>query len=252
MLDAAFGILMMLMLAGLITTTAGTALAASDEAAPQTYGDDGDPLEPLNRVLFTIHDGIDVVALRPIAYVYKNTVPEVGRTSVSNFLSHVATPITLVNALLQGDMAAMENTLVRFLLNTIGGYGGLDDIAARMGYEPRYEDFGQTLAIWGVGAGPYVFLPLIGPVTLRHGVGRIVDIAASPWTWLLYHEPFYVAAIPAGVTLLSARAENLEALDNLRETSPDYYASIRNLYFQNRNYEINNGDTLDELDEIPR
>lgn len=243
---------MVMIVATALTTSPRMAQAASaDEDAGATYGEGSDPLEGLNRVLFTIHDGIDIVALRPISIVYNAVLPTIARNSVRNFLSHIASPITLLNDLLQGDLLRAENTIVRFFLNTIGGYGGLDDIASRMGHDAHYEDFGQTLAVWGIGSGPYVFIPLIGPVTLRHGVGRLVDIVASPWTWLLYQEPLPIAVIPAGITLLSARAENVEALDNLRETSPDYYASIRNLYFQNRNYEISNGENLDELEDIP-
>ncbi len=253
--------LQIVLFAGLVSAVlmAGGLFATTHPAAAQTpatetgslYGEDSDPLEPVNRVLFAIHDGVDIVALRPVAYIYNRAFPQFVRNGVSNFLSNLASPITFVNDILQGEIDRAGTTLVRFLINTTVGFGGVGDAAAMMGHAPHYEDFGQTMAVWGIGTGPYLFVPIIGPTTLRHAVGRVVDTALSPWTWLLYNEPTYIALIPAGVTLLSARSENLEALDNLRETSPDYYASIRNLYFQNRNYEINNGNTLEDLEDIP-
>lgn len=211
-----------------------------------------DPLEPINRVIFAINDGIDFILIRPVAFVYRIVLPKIVRRSIGNFLSNVATPITLANDILQWEWERAENTFVRFLINTTGGLGGLDDLAARAGYPRHFEDFGQTLAVYGAPSGPYVVLPLLGPSTPRHIVGRVADIFVNPWTYILYDEQFYVRLIPSGVELINTRADNLETLDAIRSTSTDYYSSIKSIYWQNRQSEIANGRIIvDELPEIP-
>ena len=211
-----------------------------------------DPLEPVNRVVFAVNDGLDLVIIRPIATVYKAILPTFVRRGIGNFLSNVATPITLANDLLQGEWLRAENTMVRFMLNTTAGLGGLNDVAKHVGYERHTEDFGQTLAVYGVPSGPYIVLPILGPATPRHAVGRVVDTFANPWFWLLADEETIVRLTPGAVSVVNARAESLESLDAIRETSPDYYVSIRSLYTQSREAEIRNGQDNDEdLPDIP-
>ncbi len=206
-----------------------------------------DPLEPVNRAIFAVNDGLDIVVIRPIAEVYRTLLPSFLRRGIGNFLANVATPVTLANDFLQGDLQRAETTMVRFMLNTTAGLGGLNDIAADAGYAKHTEDFGQTLATWGLPSGPYLVLPVLGPSTPRHAVGRVVDMFANPWFWLLADEDIYTRLAPTAVTVINARSELIEELDTVRETSPDYYEAIKNLYVQNRLSEISNGETSDDL-----
>lgn len=211
-----------------------------------------DPLEPVNRAIFAVNDGIDLVIIRPIAEIYRTILPGFLRRGVGNFLANVATPVTLANDFLQGDLKRAENTMVRFMLNTTAGFGGLNDIAGEMGYEKHTEDFGQTLATWGLPSGPYIVLPILGPSTPRHAVGRVVDLFANPWFWLLADEDIYTRLAPTAVTVVNARSELIDELDSVRETSPDYYEAIKNIYVQNRLNEIANGEVSDDvMPDIP-
>lgn len=224
------------------------------QAAPATDMSEAesDPLEDFNRAMFAIHEGIDAVALRPISVVYNAVLPEFVRDGITNILANVASPISFANAILQGEPELAVTVVERFLINSTLGLGGIVDAAAAGGKVARYEDFGQTMAIAGVESGPYIFLPILGPGTPRHLIGRIVDAAMSPWTWIFWTAPLHHSLTPAEATLISARANADEALTSLAETSPDLYASIRSLYLQSRVSAINNGDVdVDELPDIP-
>lgn len=211
-----------------------------------------DPFEPINRVMFAINDGLDIIILRPAALIYKTVLPAVVRRSIGNFLANVATPITLANDLLQGEMDRAENTLVRFFVNSTVGVGGLLDVAEQVGYPAHFEDFGQTLAVYGAPSGPYLVLPVLGPATPRHIVGRVADTFVNPWTYILWNEDFLIQAIPPGVGFINTRADNLETLDAIRATTSDYYASFKSIYWQNRTSEIANGRVvIDDLPDIP-
>lgn len=211
-----------------------------------------DPLEGINRVVFAVNDGLDFLIIRPIAEIYRAVLPSFVRRGVGNFLANVATPITLANDLLQGEWTRAETTMVRFMLNSTAGLGGLDDIAERVGYVRHTEDFGQTLAVYGVPSGPYLVLPIIGPSNPRDAVGLVVDLLADPWFWVLADEDIYTRLAPTATRIVHARSNAIESLDAIRETSPDYYASMRSLYNQNRQSEINNGTVdVDSLPEIP-
>ena len=211
-----------------------------------------DPFEPLNRVMFGINHTVDILVLRPVAVGYRVFVPPEARRGVSNFLAHAYSPVTFANAILQGNMERAENTWVRFWINTFAGFGGLDDVAARTGWPRYYEDFGQTLAVWGAPSGPYLVVPIIGPATPRHLVGRAVDALANPWTWILWDNNLWESASPTFADGVSTREENIETLDGIRQSSPDYYTTIRSLYHQRRLTEINNGAIVEEdLPDIP-
>lgn len=245
----------------IIPTNAGQYMSSTDASAQpvnivpaqaRPLDEFNDPFEPVNRAVFAVNDGLDKVVIRPIATVYKAVLPTFVRRGIGNFLSNAATPITLANDVLQGEWLRAENTIVRFMLNTTAGVGGLTDVAKHVGYERHYEDFGQTLAVYGVPSGPYVVLPIFGPSTPRHVVGRAVDTFANPWTWLLADEETLVQLAPAAFSVVNARAESLDSLDAIRETSPDYYVSIRSLYTQSRESEIRNGEDSDQdFPDIP-
>ena len=140
--------------------------------------DEQDPYENLNRVVFNISDSLDESFLKPTAKVYRNYTPLFIKDSLTNFFYNLAEIDTVINQLLQGKPKLAAQDSLRFLINSTIGFGGIFDIASRIGFERHDEDFGQTLGYWGVPAGPYVFLPLIGPSTIR-------DSFSKPTSWFL-------------------------------------------------------------------
>lgn len=234
----------------------GAALALSLWTAPVPAQDDeNDPLEPVNRAIYNVNWLLDGLFLEPAARIYRMVTPQFVRTGVSNFLANLSTPVVLVNDLLQGEPKRAELTLGRFMFNTIMGAGGLIDIGGMLGMPERHsEDFGQTLAVYGVGSGPYLMLPLLGPSNARDTFGRVVDLAMDPLTVIGFVD--FGVAVPAeidlgraGATALSVRERNIENIEELRRTSIDEYAAVRTLYRQLRASEIRNGAPA-HLDEI--
>ncbi|MGI9509071.1 MAG: MlaA family lipoprotein [Geminicoccaceae bacterium] len=212
-------------------------------AQPKT----GDPLETFNRGSFEVNLFLDRLLLRPLAETYRLVTPSFFRTGVSNFLYNLKTPVTVANSFLQGEPHRATETLGRFMFNTILGFGGLVDIGGMLGMPERHtEDFGQTLAVYGVGSGPYLMLPLLGPSNPRDLTGMVVDFVFDPLTFLA---PTDVALARRGVAVLSFREENIETIDELERTSIDFYAATRTLAQQYRASEIRNGAPA-PLDDI--
>ncbi|MCW9032843.1 MAG: VacJ family lipoprotein [Alphaproteobacteria bacterium] len=219
---------------------------ATDNIAEQNQESeiDVDPLEGFNRVMFQVNLALDTLFLRPAAEMYTKLLPPIFQTGIRNFLRNLRAPIVLANDLLQGDFDRAGDTTARFLINTTVGIGGLRDQAGDWGYLYHSEDFGQTAAVWGVGSGAYLVLPIIGPTTPRDGIGRVVEYFADPfnnWAWNQDHDSY--PTIRGALTATEARAANMETLDDLQRTSLDYYATIRSLYLQRRANEIRNGET---------
>ena len=206
-----------------------------------------DPLEPLNRVVFAVNIEADRYILKPVAYVYKEAVPRPIRKMMGNFLDNLRTPLTFLNALLQGDTDHAGTAFLRFTTNSAFGFAGLADVAAEMGFVRRDEDFGQTLAVWGVAEGPYLMLPLLGPSNARDAAGRVGDYFGDPFTYLRF-EKFSYARF--GAKFVDVRARNYELLNDLERSSVDFYAAIRSLYRQNRRDAIANGAEA-ELPPLP-
>jgi phospholipid-binding lipoprotein MlaA len=167
------------------------------------------------------------------------------QTGVDNFLRNLNSPVILANDLLQGEFERASKTVARFVVNTIGGVGGLYDLAAELGVESHSEDFGQTLAVWGVPEGPYLVLPILGPSNPRDAVGRAVDtFVFDPISWWVRANPddrqvWNFARF--GLTAVNARAQNYDELEDIRRTSLDPYATIRSLHQQFRRGQINQG-----------
>jgi phospholipid-binding lipoprotein MlaA len=200
---------------------------------------ENDPLEPFNRAMFQVNHFLDRLLLKPIAILYRDATPQFMRTGVTNFLANLSTPVVLANAILQGNAKESELTLGRFMLNTILGVGGLVDVGGMVGMpERRSEDFGQTLAVYRVGSGPYLMLPLLGPSNPRDAVGRVVDIAFDP---LFFLAPAPVTYSRFGVQTVNTREQNIENFDELERSSLDLYAAVRTLSRQLRANEIRNG-----------
>jgi len=209
-----------------------------------------DPLEPVNRLFFGLNEGLDFLIIRPIAIVYRGILPKPVRIGVGNALRNAASPVILANDILQGaDGKRIEATVVRFMLNSTIGVGGLIDVGSYVGLDFHREDFGQTLATWGVGPGPYMVAPILGPGNPRDFIGVVVDTAINPMTWLLADEKFWIRMAPSAAEMISTREVALDDVDALRKTSPDFYVTVRQLYTEKRKTDIANGDV--GLDPIP-
>ena len=206
------------------------------------YLETRDPLEPYNRAIFQFNEAADKVVLRPLAVGYSTVVPKGVRIGIHNFLTHLKSPITILNALLQGEGVRARDTFGRFLTNTILGLGGFIDVASDAGIPQHYEDLGQTLAVWGVEPGPYLVMPLMGPADLRHWVGFGIDSAINPSGYYIRKEyGMEGAGISAGLSAIDWRSANLKTIDELRNSSLDFYATVRSGYRQRRAHEIRNG-----------
>lgn len=208
-----------------------------------------DPFERFNRAMFNTTLRFDRFVLRPTALVYRAVFPEPIRDGVRNFLNNLDSPIIFTNDLLQGELARAKVTLVRTVVNTTVGIGGLFDVADRWGFPRHREDFGQTLATLGIGEGPYLFIPLFGPANPRDLFGYGTDLFFQPLTYVQWGDEWYVPYARSGVDLIDLRARNIETLDEIEQTSLDYYASVRSLYRQSRNNEINNGASA--VEDLP-
>jgi phospholipid-binding lipoprotein MlaA len=208
-----------------------------------------DPFEGFNRVSFDTTLALDRAILRPTALAYRQVFPAFLRDSVRNFLNNLDSPIILANDVLQGEVNRAGDTLIRVGVNSTLGLGGLVDVAKRWGYMRHSEDFGQTLAVYGVGEGPYLFVPLLGPGNPRDVVGWGVDLAFDPLTYAQWREKTLWQFGRTGVDFVDLRARNIETLDEIEKTSLDFYASVRSLYRQSRNNEIRNGAT--EVQDLP-
>jgi phospholipid-binding lipoprotein MlaA len=192
--------------------------------------------------LFELHQVIDHFLLKPVAFTYTMLVPDPLRTGVRNALHNLKAPVYLANDLLQGETGRAGETAQRFAINSTIGVLGLYDAADKwFGIRPHTEDFGQTLAVWGVNEGPYLFIPVIGPSNPRDLGGLVVDSAADPLNWYLHNtdRDGWVIARTV-VSGIDTRAELLETLDNLERTSLDYYVTLRSVYRQRRADEISN------------
>jgi len=216
----------------------------TDRDALAEFNANNDPAEPFNRVVFAVNQGLDTVLVRPATMAYRTLVPSPARTGLRNALRNIRTPVILLNDMLQGQPQHAGNTLGRFVVNTTLGLGGLIDVADWYWGVPFHnEDFGQTLASWGVGEGPYLVLPLLGPSNPRDTLGFAVDIASQPLTWLgSGFEVNLLSGLRTGLGLLDAREAVQDTLDEVNRTSLDPYATLRSGYRQGRNAAIANRD----------
>jgi phospholipid-binding lipoprotein MlaA len=221
---------------------AGCATTGEDRLAER------DPLEGFNRGVWAVNRGVDTVVLKPVSTVYRTVTPKPARRGLSAILANLAEPFSFVNNLLQGKPDRAFNNLGRFVVNSTIGVGGLADHATGFGMKPTPEDFGQTLATWGVNGGPYLVLPILGPSTLRDGVGSGVAQFADPYRVCL--RECGIASSSArlaatGVEIAVTRADLTEAgADTFLDTSLDPYATARSAYLQRRRAQI-----LDREDE---
>lgn len=204
--------------------------------------DEADPWQGFNRAMFAFNDVTDRFLLKPLAKGYVFVTPGFVRKGVNNVFDNVMEVPTVLNDVLQGKGKQAANDTGRFLVNSTVGLAGLFDVAQHMGMKPNDgEDFGQTLAVWGVGQGPYLVLPFLGPSTVRDTVAIPVNVYSDPRTYI-DHVP--TRNVVSGVSLLSTRA-NL--LDLERHITGDRYTFIRDAYLQRRQFLINDGEVEDDF-----
>lgn len=232
----------------IMTAVCAVGLSACASTSQTTASADGevevyDPMENMNRGVFAFNDAVDDAFLKPVAKGYRAVVPKPIRSGMRNFLNNLRSPIVFANQVLQGDLPGAGNALARAAINTTVGVGGLFDVAATGGIKDEPEDFGQTLAVWGVGHGPYMVIPLLGPSSLRDGTGMLVDSFADPVRLYLFNtgrESVHYVRI--GLSALDKREELLDVLEDLEKNSFDYYAAMRSAYIQRRDAMVNDQD----------
>ncbi|WCT74240.1 VacJ family lipoprotein [Sphingomonas naphthae] len=200
-----------------------------------------DPLEKFNRGVWGVNQAADKVLIKPVTSVYRAVAPKVARQGVSNAFSNLSEPWSFINNVLQGKPDRAVRTLGRFVINTTIGIGGLFDHASKMGLKPAREDLGQTLAVWGANGGPYLVLPLLGPSTMRDGIGSGVAFFADPFVIALNNSGLTRTQRLAvrAVQIISARSDLIESGgDAFLQSSLDPYAAARSAYLQGRRAQI--------------
>lgn len=204
-----------------------------------------DRFERFNRGVYKFNDGLDRAVAKPVARAYVKVTPRPIRTGVSNFLSNLESPITIVNELLQGKLKSMGIDTARLVINTTIGIGGLFDPATKMGLQAGDEDFGQTLGKWGVSSGPYLMLPIFGPSSVRDGFGRVPDTFLNP---RYYIEDDWTRYGLTALDFVDTRAGLLQT-DDVLQRAFDPYAFIRNAYLQRRQFQVYDGNPPEEAEE---
>lgn len=199
-----------------------------------------DPFEPVNRVVFRFNDTLDTYALKPLAQGYQKVTPDYVEQRVSNVFANFGDVVNLANGLLQGKLHDAGVDASRVLFNTTFGVFGLFDVATLMGLPRHDEDFGQTLGAWGLGSGPYLVLPFLGPSSARDAVGRVPDSFLQPYPYMDV-APRNVAF---GLDTLDTRARLLSAEKMI---TGDKYVFVRNAYLQNREYRTQDGEVIDDF-----
>ncbi len=226
----------------LLTVSVGFLVAPPSARAENS--DISDPFESYNRAIFSFNDKLDRHVVEPIARGYRAVVPKPVRTGAHNVLTNLKSPLTIGNNLLQGDLSGAGDSTVRMIVNTLLGIGGIFDLAGSEGIKDQPEDFGQTLAVWGVGHGPYIVPPLLPPASLRDHTGALVDMYADPVRlWLHNTDEDHWSYFRTGFGLLDTRTQLIDTLSELRRGSVDYYATIRSAYVQRRSALIKDLDS---------
>lgn len=221
---------------------------AEDKEAVAEWEQLNDPLEPMNRAVFDFNDAVDKALLKPLAQGYRAVVPAYGRERVRDVLNNLRAPIVFANDVLQGDPDRAMATLMRFAFNTGFGIGGLFDLATPGGIPYHDEDFGQTFAVWGIGEGPYLVLPILGPSNPRDTAGLATEWLADPFNiWMDNTGRDWVVWTRTGVAGVDKREAYLDTFDEIERSSLDYYAAMRSLYRQRRVVDIKNGSGADKV-----
>ncbi len=212
------------------------------------FAEEVDPFEEANRVVYDFNETIDDNLLEPISRAYKDNMPDFVQDRVSDFFGNLRDVTTLANQILQFKPTESATTLSRIVINSTIGLAGLFDVASDMELITDSEDFGQTMALWGVGEGPYVVIPLLGPSTVRDGAGLYVDLTSDANLVNEMNDVGFVSA--SAINIIDKRVELLPATD-LLDKSDDPYITMRSSYLQKRKFDIFDGNPpIEEDDEF--
>ncbi|HEY0182238.1 MAG TPA: MlaA family lipoprotein [Rhodopila sp.] len=206
---------------------------ASDPEALADFRATNDPLEPTNRVVYSINNGLDTVILRPAALAYRAVLPQPARNSIHNALGNMGAPVKLVNDMLEGKPRRAGDTAMRFLINTSVGVLGLFDVATDWGYPDHDASFGLTFALWDVPEGPYLFLPILGPSNPRDTLGYGLDVTSNPLIWI--GQGAAVEALQASRIVIGGvdqRDRTDSFIETTKATAVDPYGTFRSVYRQ--------------------
>jgi phospholipid-binding lipoprotein MlaA len=230
-----------------LSAMAAATMSACVTLPPNKPRSPADPWESWNRGVYGFNNVLDRAIARPVATAYVKVVPQPIRTGVTNFFDNLDSPTHMVNDALQGKFLAALNDLGRFLLNSTVGIGGILDPATPAGLDRNNEDFGQTLGKWGVHAGPYIVLPVLGPSDLRDAPGRFVDSYTNPRQYIRNPWVKYGLYVPD----FTDRRAALLPLDDTLKNAYDPYVLVRDAYLQRRAYLVSDGKITEEPLEDP-
>lgn len=243
-----FTFLISIVLVSTLSACSNTAndLAGASQETPDSF-------EGFNRKVFAFNEGVDKLIIKPAAKVYKKVTPEPIDNNIDNFFANLYDVNNAFNNILQGKFSLGINDLERFVINSTIGFGGLVDIASNSGLAKHNEDFGQTLATWGVGSGPYIVLPFYGPSTVRDGISRLTVDRATDLT----NHSEHVLPLTALFTV-QERADFFNEEEILNSISDDKYSALRDGWLDNRAFLIRDGeidesaesDLIDELENL--
>jgi phospholipid-binding lipoprotein MlaA len=227
-----------LVLGAAVALAAPLACAETTQSETASPPSSNDPLEPFNRKVFWFNDKLDTYVLKPVATGYDRVVPHVVQRSVRNFFDNLRFPVFALNDLLQAKPKAAARDVGRFAVNTTVGVAGFFDPASRFGLERHWEDFGQTLGVWGLGPGPYLVLPILGPSSPRDTTGLVVDYFFSVVPLFVPAEYLWSARV---VDTVNSRSLALGTVEEARAAALDFYSSVRSAYFEHRRAQVNDG-----------
>ena len=201
-----------------------------------------DPLESFNRAIFSFNNIADKTILEPVAKGYKK-LPSPIQSGIGNFLNNLKLPLVVVNQILQGQGKNAAESSGRFIVNSTAGLFGLIDVAEKIGLEQKQEDFGQTLATWGVGDGFYIVLPIFGPSNIRDTAGMVLTYITDPVNaYAVTQDEAWILPIRTTTNAIDQRSKIIDEVNALRDNSIDFYAAVRSSYYQNRKAAIINND----------
>ena len=231
---------------------AGLAVAILMHSSMSLAQEENDPLEPVNRVVFRFNRVVDQNVLKPVSDFYGRVVPEVARQGIRNVLDNINEPVVFINCVLQGNTDRAGVALGRFMINTIFGLG-LFDVATEAGFAKPYEDFGQTLGVWGAGEGPYLVLPIFGPSNVRDASGLAVDGLVfnplGPFNPIGMEIPWGARFARGVIDGIDTRYRYGTAIDDIYNNSLDPYATFRTVYRQRRAAQIRNTEGAQESEQ---
>ena len=206
-----------------------------------------DPFEASNRQVHEINKSLDKNIVRPIAVLYGDSTPVQLQSAVNNIAMNFSLPGNSINYILQGEIKSASNSSMKFLVNSTLGVVGIYDASSQLGIKSEKTDFGETMAKWGIGEGPYLDILVLGPSNQRDGIGRVVDIVFDP-VGLIGAGPKGVATVTSVAFGLSARSQFRESIDSILYQSADSYAQSRLFFLQNRRYELGTNQTMPYID----